>query len=382
MKSQSLLAAAFCLLPLANHAQTPEPATMTTVPTEPAGITYRYFPRQFVQWVGSELPYSMIELDVDDRGPKPVYDAILTDRASSKRIHYTNQQMELDIDKFAGAEAHLVPMQFDSPPDAGKGSTYLLRFTTETGTPVIWQFVQGSDVSEQGGGLTPVAATVPVLLYREQGAVAGEGTALKVGNITSTADMWKEISQPPYFVAYHGALSTEVHTLMFAPRGVSWKIDPPTAAVATGADWRLTSPEGRVLNAHVDSFANGVATLHDLHPAIGTSVAIEARQTPTGWTLQRLVYAPAGMTKGDHKITLNFAAGDGGASKFDVVAGKKTHLAGGELTTTKDGGESWTLTQPAWAKRAPVVASVTQTRGTASAQAAAQSSTAEATQTH
>jgi hypothetical protein len=359
MKTQSMLVALFVALAPASYSQMPS----ATLPTEPAGITYRYFQRQFVQWVGPELPYSMIELDVDDRGPKPLYDAVLTDRATNKRVHYTNQQAEVEIDKFAGAEAHLVPMQFDSPAEAAKGATYLLRFATETGVPVSWQFVQGSDITEQGGGMTPVATPTPVLIYREQAAVAGEGTALKVGNITSTADIWTEISQPPYFIAYHGALSQDVHTLAFAPRSIEWKIEPSAVTIAAAADWTLSSADGRVLSAHVDSFTNGVATLHEMHPAIGTIVSIDARETPTGWALERLRYAPADSLKGDHGITFSFKPGDARALKFDVVAGRKTHLASGEVIMSTEGGESWTLTQPVWARRAPVVASKTESRG-------------------
>jgi hypothetical protein len=331
-----------------------------------------------VQWVGPELPYSMVELDVDDRGAKPIYDAVFTDRATNKRVHYTNEPIEVAIDKAAGAEVHLVPMQFDSPAEAGKGATYLLRFVTETNTPVSWQFVQGSDITEQGGGMNPLATATPILLYREQAAVAGEGTALQVGKITSVADMWKEISQPPYFVAYHGAVSQDVHTLAFVPQTIAWKIEPATSTVAAAAEWTLTSPEGRVLHAHVDSFENGLAILHEIHPAIGTSVSIEARQTPAGWTLEKLRYSPVESKKGEHSITLNFSPGTlAGASKFDVVAGRKTHLASGDLTVTADGGESWTLTQPAWAHRDPVIASETQTRAAVTAQTTSQTTVPE-----
>jgi hypothetical protein len=58
----------------------------------------------------------------------------------------------------------------------------------------------------------------PVLMYRERSAVAGEGTALKIGNTVSVADVWTEISQPPYFVAYHGAsLRTSISPSLPAP---------------------------------------------------------------------------------------------------------------------------------------------------------------------
>jgi hypothetical protein len=363
------------------HAQT-APAPATTLPSEPAGIAYRYFPHQLVQWVGPELPYSMIELEIDDRGAKPIYDAILTDRATNKRVHYTNEQSEVLVDKFIGAEVHLVPMQLDAPAEAAKGATYLLRFTTETGAPVTWQFVLGSDVTEQGSGMTPIPVPgSPALIYREQGGVAGEGTALKVGNITSTADVWKEISQPPYFIAYHGALSQDVHTLAFVPRTNDWKIEPPTSAVAADAEWKLTSADGRVLSAHVDSFTNGLATLHITHPILATSVMVEARQTPTGWALERLRYAPEGNSK-EHTITLTFSPESAGTSKFEIVAGKKTHLTSGELAITANGGESWTLTQPPFTHLPPVVASATQTRGATAALATAQSATPEASAAH
>lgn len=84
--------------------------------------------------------------------------------------------------------------------------------------------MQGSDVSEQGSGLTPLCQLpLPVFAYREQGAVAGEGTAVQIGEIVSAAEVWKEISRPPYFVGYHGAYTQHAHRLIFAPGSASRK---------------------------------------------------------------------------------------------------------------------------------------------------------------
>jgi hypothetical protein len=151
--------------------------------------------------------------------------------------------------------------------------------------------------------------------------------------------------------------------------------------VAADADWKFTSVDGRVLSAHVDSLKNGLVTLHVTHPILGTSVTVEARQTPAGWVLEQLRYAPMGKAK-DHVITLTFSPETAGPSKFDVIAGKKTHLTSGELTTTAAGGESWTLTQPPFTHLPPVVASATQTRASAPAQAMGQSTAPEATAAH
>ncbi|HEY1743562.1 MAG TPA: hypothetical protein VGG18_10385, partial [Granulicella sp.] len=186
-------------------------------PIAPEQIVYRHWPEQFVQWIGPELPYTMIELYVDPgAGTTPVYDAVLTDRSTGKRIHYANQQQMVDIDKRSGAEAYLATMQLDRPANAGKDATYLLRFVDHAGEPVSWQFVQGSDISERGGGSSPAGIDPPVLMYRERSAVAGEGAAVKIGNKVSVADVWTEISQPPYFVAYHGAMSQDVDIAVFA----------------------------------------------------------------------------------------------------------------------------------------------------------------------
>ena len=168
-----LFAPALLVATLAATAGAQQPAP--SLPTPPASIAYRYWPRQFVQWVGPELPYSMVELDLDDRSPKPLYDAILTDRASHKRVHYTNDAAELALERATGAEAYLVPMQFDLPEAPANGATYTLRFATEKNVPVVWQFVQGSDMSEKGSGLTAIPGAAPELLYREAGCSRRRG---------------------------------------------------------------------------------------------------------------------------------------------------------------------------------------------------------------
>ncbi len=365
----ALAPALVCATPL--HGQAPAESAAVAVaapqsmnlPAAPAALAYRYWSRQFVQWVGPELPFSMIELAIDDRGAQPLYDVALTVRATNHQVHYTNQASEVALDQAMGAEVHLVPMQFDAPPQPSNGSTYALRFLTETNVPVQWQFVQGSDLSEQGSGVTPVEGPAPSLLYRELGAVAGEGSALKVGDQTSTADLWREISHPPFFVAYHGAMSQDVQVVAFLPRTEAWKIEPAAASVIAAADWTMTGTNGRALKMHVDSLANGVATLHGTDAALGVSIALEARQTPAGWSLERVRYTPD-RAQGDHSVACTFspALGDAGTSRFELTAGRKTHLGSGSVATSAGGKEAWTLAKPNLTPKAPVEATTTQAR--------------------
>ena len=326
MLSKALSATALALLPIALGAQ-----TAPSAPTLPlAGVYYRYWPEQIVQWVGPELPYSMIVLDIDDRTKHPIYDVQLIPRAEGKPTRYTNSAQELTIDQASGFDVHQIAMQFDGPSDPEKGAQYMLRFNTEKGTPVVWQFVLGTDVTEQGSGLSPVPAPIPILMYREQGGLAGEGTALQVGGVTSTADVWKEIAQPPFFVPYHGALSTNVHILTFAPVDTAWKSDAQS----------LTDANGRALS--LATSADGV-TMTDKALAVSASYALASG------SVSRVTFAPSGV-KGNHTISLEFspALAPGAQSSFDVIIGKKTKIAAGSVQVSSGPAvtDSWTFTSP------------------------------------
>jgi hypothetical protein len=322
-------------------------------PIAPEQIIYRHWPEQFVQWVGPELPYTMIELYVNpDSGPTPLYDAVLTDRASGKRIHYSNQQVMVDIDKRSGGEAYLTTMQLDQPANADKGATYLLRFVDHAGQPVSWQFIQGSDVSERGGGISPAGAEPPVLMYREQGAVAGEGTALKIGNTVSLADVWTEISQPPFFVAYHGAMSKNVDIAVFAGAGQQWTTTSGAKSLAAGAEWKLTSADGVARTLHVQAVSGDHATILDKDDHFpGRTVTIEATLTNGAWSIEKLRYA-APSEDANQGLTISFVPGvSGGAtpSKFEVIAGRKTRIASGTVhSDTERARVAWEFKDPQW----------------------------------
>ncbi len=328
-----MLQSRISLLALAAVAALPTGLVAQNSPTLPlAGVYYRYWPEQIVQWVGPELPYSMIVLDVDDRGKQPVYDVELVPKSPGQAIHYTNSAGELAIDQRAGFTVHQVRMQLDGPAAPSNGAQYMLRFNTETETPVVWQFVLGTDVTEQGAGASAIAAgPASLLMDREQGGLAGQGTALQIGNVTSTADVWKEIAQPPYFVPYRGALSMDVHVLTFAPVEARWKSD---GAV-------LTDEKGEVLN--VSTSGNGVVMTDQ---ALGTTATYE---TANG-AISRVTFSPAG-DKHAHGLSLQFspALNSGGKSSFEVIAGKKTQVAAGTVEgsrSDKSVAETWTFSAP------------------------------------
>lgn len=316
-------------------------AASTTMKLPVAGVHYRYWPEQLVQWVGPELPYSMIVLDVDNRGKQPIYDVELVDKSGKEAVHYTNSAEELALDQRLGFTVHMVPMKFDGPPDPSNGAQYMLRFNTEKDVPVVWQFILGSDVTEQGSGVTPVDAKIPLLLYREQGGVAGQGTALQVGNVTSAAEEWKEIAQPPYFVPYRGALSTGVHLLSFVPGAEQWKQDGQT----------LTDKAGDTLTE---------ATNGDTMTLTSAALGVAATYTLTNGDVSRLTFGPIDA-KRDHTVSLEFTPPLSGQSAFTVIAGKKTKIAEGNVAAAAQAGgasETWSFTKPEMFKGKTVTASV------------------------
>jgi hypothetical protein len=324
-------------------------------PIAPEQIVYRHWPEQFIQWIGPELPYTMIELYIDPgAGATPVYDAVLTERTTGKRIHYANQQQMVDIDKRSGADAYLATMQLDRPANAGKDATYLLRFVDHAGEPVSWQFIQGSDISERGGGSSPAGIDPPVLMYRERSAVAGEGAAVKIGNKVSVADVWTEISQPPYFVAYHGAMSQNVDIAVFAGAGQQWATVSAPKSLAVGAEWKMKAQDGLGCTLHVQALAGDHATIVDSDDHLpGRTITMEAALSNGAWSIEKLHYTAAGTDAGqDQGLTISFAPGanaTGTPSKFEVTAGKKTRIASGVVHG--DQGQprvGWEFKDPQW----------------------------------
>jgi hypothetical protein len=297
------------------------------------GIHYRYWPLQIVQWIGPELPYAMIVLDVDNRGKTPLYDVQLMPRGQGTPVHYTNSAEEVAIDEHAGMTVHQVPMQLDGPADPAEDAQYLLRFVADNNVPVAWQFVQGTDMNDQGSGMTPVDAPIPVLLYREQGALAGQGSAIRIGGVTSTAQVWSQFAQPPYFVPYHGAISTGIHILSFSPGTSAWQAKADALNGPMGVSLAVQQSDGDLTMSSVKLGVRMVYT--------GDSV--------TG--ISRVSFGPTGA-KRDDTIRLVFKTPfrAGATSEFDVVAGKKTRLAAGTVQVAKDtsGGISatWMLLSP------------------------------------
>ena len=329
-------------------------AVAVAPPMLPLITSYRYWPTQFVQFVGNELPYSMIELDVDPSDSKhPLLYVTLTDRETGKRVHYTDSDA-LVASAAPGDEIHKVALGFEAADSEGPGSVWTVRFTMPDGKALQWRFVQGTDVSQQGSGLNPFPnSKIPIFAYREQGALAGEGTALQIGGTVSTAAVWTEYSHPPYFVPYRGAITESAHLLVFVPGHQVWTVASAPAALTVGATWELDSENGDHRSIRIEK-ADGarlvVTSVDKFQP--GVRCTLDVVREDAGWSVSSARFSP--LRDGEkHSLTLQFAtplSGSVRSSAVTLVVGKKTVIGSGQLTGAEGAQHSAALSfsAPAW----------------------------------
>ncbi len=330
------------------------PSAAVSPPMLPLSTDYHFWPVQFIQFVGPELPYSMIELDVDpSTGKHPLLYITLTERTSGKRIHYTDDD-SLIAAAAPGDEVHKAALGFDAADTGNPGSISLLRFSMADGQPLEWRFVQGSDISEQGSGLNPVPdAKIPIFAYREQGGLAGEGTALQIGTTVSTAAVWTEYSHPPYFVGYRGAETDGAHTLVFLPGTPAWTVASAPASLVPGATWELDGQHGNHRSIHIDR-VNGdhltVTSTDRFQPRVHCT--LEVTRAGQSWSIERARFSP--LRDGDkHSLTLQFASPlspDTAHVDLTLIAGKKKVIAAGQFAAADAANHTPKLSfsTPAW----------------------------------
>jgi hypothetical protein len=348
------------LIPItAGQAQTAAPEVPAAAPIAPPMLpimtSYRYWPVQFVQFVGPELPYSMIELDVDPANAKhPLLYVTLTDRATSKRIHYASDDGLIASATAQGEEAHKTALAFEQADTENVGSISTLRFAMADGKPLEWRFVQGSDISEQGSGLTALAESkIPIFAYRELGALAGEGTALQIGTTVSVASVWTEYSHPPYFIPYHGAETESAHTLVFIPGQQTWTIVSTPGVLTAGVAWELDGEHGNHRSIHIDKVdgPNLTVTSTDrFSPSVHCT--LDVTRTGDTWAINRARFSP--VRDGEkHALTLQFTTPltpTADHVEVSLLVGKKKIIATGLITAADsvDHAPTLTFSTPTW----------------------------------
>jgi len=199
------------------------------------------FPVYYQQSIDGSTDYSAIEAYV--REESKTYFVLLTDTATGERTCYTNTESAV---RFPGVAANclVTAIDYHKPEAIYTGSAAGVALRDKHGVAIRWRFLFAYQVTEMGGGVTPQPAPVGLtLIYRKRGTVAAEGSAVEIAGKVYAAGVWKEISNPPYFVAYHGYYAEQVSISEIGVGKSEWKLAQSDAQDVV----RLTSNDGQTV---------------------------------------------------------------------------------------------------------------------------------------
>lgn len=311
----------------------------------PFVLDYQFFDHYYTETLAGDAKYSEIEAYVKENGGKP--------RTTVKLI-----------EKGGNAETYN-QIQYVAPKAYMPGGTAGFAFLDQAGQPVRWRFVIAYPPSAQGSGLSELPNETNLkLVYRNLGTLSDSGSAVELSGKVNQVQVWKEISQPPYFVAYRatytaGAHMTELHakleTLNFA--GFS--------ALKAGAQFTVSAADGASRQLAVQSQGDALLVAQK---ADDNGVSRQLAFVADGQGGGSIRYLAVG--DGAHSATVTFtpplrlsaSAGEGSPSEFQISVDKKNKLANGTVrfTYAADGAHlTWKVASPSWAKGRTLVQNLT-----------------------
>lgn len=235
-----------------------ETKTQVSFPVIPFVAEYEYQPYFFAQWIANHPQYSRIEA-ILDRLEKPAsVQIILVETETGKRVYYCSSEAQAKILRAEGKEVYPIKIDFKQTQEAERQPTYGFGFRDKNGLAILWRVIAASRPSERGRELIP-ADSAPGLRveYRDLATAAGEGTAIQIGDQVVEAEPWKEISSPPYFVAYRGTVAVGRHFGNFLTGARRWRIASRPAELKTGAEWALSDESGQKRTFKITAQHNG-----------------------------------------------------------------------------------------------------------------------------
>jgi hypothetical protein len=328
-------------------------------PILPLLVEYEYAPLYLMQWIDDHPQYSMIEAIVHQTAP-PLYQVILTEEKTRRRIYYCNlkaKALELARD---GREAHVAAIDFKTAGAIEGPQNYGLALSDKQGQAVRWRFLPATTPSERGAGLTPMATAPGLRLeYRDLGTAAGAGSAVQIGDKISEAAPWPEISSPPYFVAHRGSMSMGRHIGALPIGKESWRINSAPAEMREGAEWRMVNDRGRERILKITSQRGNSLTIGEAsEPGLQSSIlTLQARSVGENLAIQSMLLTSGSQTmRVSFKPELNLAAlpdGAGVETQYQIDQGKAERIAHGVITLYRQGEAlslRWRPKAPDWAR--------------------------------
>lgn len=322
-------------------------------PLLPLIAEYEYVPHYFMQWLNDHPQYAMIEGSVSD-GKQPVYSLVLTEKASRRRVTYSNLEEKVKGLTGAGQEARLTKIEYHATSKFGQPPAHEFSFTDERGQAIRWRFTLAAPASERGAGLTPQEGGAGwLLIYRDLGSTAGEGTVVQIGNKVCEAEAWTEISAPPYFVAYRGVYAEGMGLSVLPVGQENWRVTSSPKELGEGAQWTLTDERGRTRQWRIAARRGDELTINEVGSPYATR-SLLVRQTSGGLALRSMTLTSAQNTmRLSFTPDLDLAAAAPIASAFQVDQNGHNKIVQGSVSGERKGGTvqlRWQPKTPDWAK--------------------------------
>lgn len=262
----------------------------TPVPVIPFIAEYEYHPYFFAQWIADHSQYSRIEATLDDLQKTSFVQIVLIEKESGKRVYYSTSEAQAKALRAEGREVYAAKIDFkqaqtqvDEPPAYGFG------FRDKNGQAILWRVLSATRPSERGGGLIPLSAVPGLRLeYRKLGTAVGEGTTIQIGDKTIEAEPWKEISNPPYFVAYRGTVALGRHYGGLVAGAKKWQVQSSPAELKEGAEWIMKDESGRRRVFKITARSGDELTIEEAEAAETslTQMSLGVRLTDAGFALR------------------------------------------------------------------------------------------------
>ena len=337
--------------------------TLLQPPIVPLIVGYEFMPQYFMQAVNNDSQYVRIEAALYE-AKTPVYNLVLTEK-NGRRVNYTNSEEKAAALKLAGAEAHVTRIDYRSASKFGQLPAHEFGFTDERRQPVRWIFTLAAPASERGAGMTPQEAGGSgwLLIYRDSGSAAGEGTAVQIGWRVSEADAWDEISSPPFFAAYRGVYVEGLNTGIFSAGQESWRVESAPDKLKEGAQWKLSDERGQTRELRITSLRGDKVTIDEIgvsSPFV-SSLSIKAHRTEQGFALLSVT-----LKNNSKSMRVSFAPALDLASSttcsFQIDQNDHNKILHGSVSVESKNGAAqlrWQPKSPDWAKSRAINATVT-----------------------
>jgi hypothetical protein len=333
-----------------SSAQSPEDQKIP-FPIVPVMMEYEYVPHYLMQWLDDDPQYSRIEAAINDS----VYTLTLTEKQSARRVNYCNSEAKVNALARAGVEARLAKIDYRATNRLGQLPAHEFIFTDERGQKVQWIFTLAAPASERGAGLTPQeSGSGWLVIYRDLGTTAGEGTAVQIGNRVNEAAAWSEISAPPYFIPYRGVYAEGIGIGVIASGQENWRVISFPKTLSEGGEWVIASDRGRERRLRIASLKGNEVVINEIaSPSLrGALLSLQARRTVEGLALRSVT-----LTSGAKTMRLAFAPDLSFAASswlaFQIDQNGHNKIIHGSLSVERKGDTvelRWQPKSPDWAK--------------------------------